>query len=90
MTSVIELQQKSAELRHAALRFQASANTLRSIVGSVTHIVCGNFVTPRALTVNNTAVSCAGSGVALPAARNGGWCMETTAGQYDYAYFNTY
>ena len=38
MTSVIELQQKSAELRHAALRFQASANTLRSIVGSVTHI----------------------------------------------------
>jgi hypothetical protein len=64
--------------------------TCDEVIGSVTHIVCGNFVTPRALTVNNTAVSCAGSGVTLPAARNGGWCMEATAGQYEYAYFNTY
>jgi hypothetical protein len=38
MSAVMELQQKSAELRHAALRFQASAQTLRSIVVNVTHI----------------------------------------------------
>ena len=64
--------------------------TCDEVIGNITHIVCGNFVAPRALTVNNTPVSCAGSGVTLPAARNGGYCMEATAGQYSYAYFNTY
>jgi hypothetical protein len=38
MTTVMDLQQKSAELRHAALRFQASAQTLRSTVGNVSQI----------------------------------------------------
>ena len=60
------------------------------VVGDVTHLVCGNFVSPRTLKVNNVTVSCAGSGVTLPAPRNGGWCMQASAGQYSYAYFNTY
>ncbi|HVU11584.1 MAG TPA: CHAP domain-containing protein [Phototrophicaceae bacterium] len=38
MTTILELQQKSAELRHAALRFQTSANTLRSITAHVSQI----------------------------------------------------
>src|SRR5579871_5578254 len=39
MTTVIELQQKSAELRHAALRFQASSQKIRATVGNVNQIV---------------------------------------------------
>jgi hypothetical protein len=64
--------------------------TCDEVVGNVTHLVCGNFVAPRTLKVNNVTVSCAGGGVALPAARNGGWCMQASAGQYSYAYFNSY
>jgi hypothetical protein len=64
--------------------------TCDEVIGDITHLVCGNFVAPRTLKVNNVTVSCAGGGVALPAPRNGGWCMQASAGQYSYAYFNTY
>jgi hypothetical protein len=64
--------------------------TCDEVVGNITHLVCGNFVAPRTLKVNNVTVTCAGGGVSLPAARNGGWCMQASAGQYSYAYFNTY
>jgi hypothetical protein len=26
----------------------------------------------------------------LPAPRNGGWCMEASAGNFSYAYFTTF
>jgi hypothetical protein len=53
--------------------------------------VCGNFVAPRTFTANGTAIDCvAGGNFNLPAPRNGGWCLEASAGQYDYAYFNTF
>jgi hypothetical protein len=63
------------------------------VVGtSITHIVCGNFVSPRTMTINGTTtVDCVtGGGYALPAAVNGGWCFQASSGQYTYAYFQTY
>jgi hypothetical protein len=57
----------------------------------VTHLVCGNFVAPRTFTVNSTSFDCVnGSGGNLPAAKNGGFCMQASAGQNSYAYFTTY
>jgi hypothetical protein len=65
--------------------------TCNEVVGSVTHLVCGNFVAPRTFSVNGTSFDCvAGSGGVLPAPINGGFCMEASAGQYSYAYFTTY
>jgi hypothetical protein len=63
------------------------------VVGTaITHVVCGNFVTPRTFTVNGTAISCysPANGGALPAPRNGGFCMQASAGDFSYAYFTTY
>jgi hypothetical protein len=69
-----------------------TAATCDSVVGTVTHIVCGNFVAPRTMTVNGTTmVNCVANGnVPLPAARNGGWCFQASAGQNSFAYFSTY
>jgi hypothetical protein len=56
------------------------------------HIVCGNFQTPRTMTVNGTAmIDCVTSGTyPLPAPRNGGFCFQASAGQFSYAYFTTF
>ena len=46
---------------------------------------------PRTVTVNSTSFDCvSGSGGTLPAAKNGGFCMQASAGQNSYAYFTTY
>jgi beta-glucanase (GH16 family) len=56
--------------------------------------VCGNFAGDRALTVNGVAMSCAADWTnwptPLPAKRNGGYCVQTTAGDYAWAYFGTW
>ena len=68
-----------------------TAETCDEVIGNVRNMVCGNFVAPRTLTVNGTAeFACAGGNVTLPAARNGGYCMQASAGNYSYAYFATY
>ncbi|HEY5957587.1 MAG TPA: S8 family serine peptidase [Polyangiaceae bacterium] len=52
---------------------------------------CGNFVTPRTLSVNGTVMSCSyGNWSTLPAVRNGGYCIQTTAGNYTWAYFSAW
>ena len=52
---------------------------------------CGNFVSPRALTVNGTRMTCNNQNWAtIPAERNGGYCVQTTAGNYSYAYFTAW
>ena len=67
------------------------AETCDEVIGNVRNMVCGNFVAPRTLTVNGTAeFPCGGGNVTLPAARNGGYCMQASAGNYSYAYFATY
>jgi len=54
--------------------------------------VCGNLASGRKLTVNGTQMSCNNGNWAspLPAKRNGGYCVQTTAGNYAWAYFATW
>jgi hypothetical protein len=59
--------------------------------GALTSLVCGNFVSPRTFSVNGTAINCAAGGTfSLPAAKNGGYCMQASAGNQSYAYFTTF
>jgi subtilisin family serine protease len=52
---------------------------------------CGNFVSPRTLSVNGVQETCNNQNwSSLPATRNGGYCLQTTAGNYSYAYFTLY
>jgi hypothetical protein len=52
---------------------------------------CGNFVSPRTLKVNGTTETCNGSNwTTVPAKRNGGYCIQTTAGNQSYAYFTAW
>jgi hypothetical protein len=52
---------------------------------------CGNFVSPRTLRVNGTTMSCTGGNwSSLPAKLNGGYCIQTTAGNQPWAYFTTW
>jgi hypothetical protein len=62
------------------------------VVGTISGLVCGNFVSPRTFTVNGTAVDCVkGYSGAPPASPvKGGYCMQASAGDYPYAYFQTY
>jgi hypothetical protein len=48
---------------------------------------CGNFASTRSLYVNGTKMTCnGGNWSTLPATRNGGYCINTTAGDYAWAY----
>jgi hypothetical protein len=46
---------------------------------------CSNFTSPRTLSVNGVAMNCAGW--TLPPTRNGGYCIQTTAGDSSWASF---
>jgi hypothetical protein len=64
--------------------------TCDEVVGAVTRTACGNFVAPRTFSVNGAPVDCAtGGAFELPPPRNGGFCMQASAGNYSYAYFTT-
>ena len=53
--------------------------------------VCGNLASGRKLTVNGVQMSCTSNWPSpLPAKRNGGYCVQTTAGNYAWAYFATW
>jgi hypothetical protein len=48
-------------------------------------------VSPRTLRVNGTTMSCTGGNwSSLPAKLNGGYCIQTTAGDHPWAYFTTW
>ena len=52
---------------------------------------CGNFAGGRTLSVNGKVMTCNGANwSSIPAPRNGGYCVTTTAGKHSYAYFTTY
>ena len=52
---------------------------------------CGNFVNPRKLYVNGVAMTCNWNNWAtIPPAKNGGYCVYTTSGNYSYAGFSTW
>jgi hypothetical protein len=60
---------------------------------SIIGLNCGNFVAPRTFSVNATPLDCAASNnknFPLPAQRNGGYCMQASAGNNSFAYFITY
>jgi hypothetical protein len=59
------------------------------IGGNVAEVICGNFQPPRTFSVNGMNIDCLGAHL-LPAQRNGGWCMQASAGDYSYAYFATF
>jgi PKD repeat protein len=49
---------------------------------------CSNFTSPRTLKVNGTTESCDnGNWSSIPAARNGGYCIQTTSGNQPWAAF---
>jgi hypothetical protein len=67
--------------------------TCHELVGAATEVVCGNFIAPRTFTVNGaTAFACTsgGSNYTLPNARKGGFCLQASAGNQPWAYFQLY
>jgi hypothetical protein len=53
--------------------------------------VCGNLVSPRQLRVNGQVMTCSGGNWGtLPAKVNGGYCIQTTSGDFPWAYFATW
>ena len=49
---------------------------------------CGNFASPRTLSVNGAVMTCNNQPwPGVPPKRNGGYCISTTAGDYPYAFF---
>lgn len=52
---------------------------------------CGNFVSPRSLKVNGTSEPCnSGNWASVPPARNGGYCIQTTAGNQPWAFITAW
>jgi len=52
---------------------------------------CGNFASPRTLRVNGVVEPCNNlNWASIPAPRNGGYCVQTTAGNFSYAYFTAW
>jgi hypothetical protein len=52
---------------------------------------CGNFAAGRTLTINGVTMTCNnGNWSSLPAKSNGGYCVQTTAGNHPWAYFTTW
>lgn len=59
--------------------------------GNLNGGVCGNLASGRKFTVNGVAMSCTSNWPnPLPAKRNGGYCIQATAGDYPWAYFSTW
>jgi len=62
---------------------QVCRETTQPVVGGN----CGNFASPRTLSVNGTVMPCNGQNwPTVPAARNGGYCITTTAGNWAWAF----
>jgi subtilisin family serine protease len=74
---------QSGNLGTGAVCYQTTSN----VVGGN----CGNLQSPRTLTVNGTTMTCnGGNWSSIPARRNGGYCVQTTAGNYPWAYFTAW
>jgi hypothetical protein len=69
-----------------------TAPTCHETTSDINFVVCGNYTT-KVLTVNGTALSCvtASMTISLPTTKlNGGYCFQTSQGDFSYAYFSTY
>jgi hypothetical protein len=67
-----------------------TAATCHQTTANLQGLVCGNFASGRTFSINGTVVSCTGGSVSLPAKRNGGYCLQASAGNYAWAYFASY
>lgn len=52
--------------------------------------LCGNLTGGRSLSVNGVAMNCNWNLWTLPPAQNGGYCIQTTGGNYSWASFSTW
>ncbi|MFZ5897022.1 MAG: fibronectin type III domain-containing protein [Myxococcota bacterium] len=64
--------------------------TCHQTTANLAAVQCGNFNAPRTFRVNGTLITCNGQGVTPPAKRNGGYCMQASAGEPAWAYFGTW
>jgi hypothetical protein len=63
---------------------QVCRETTQPVVGGN----CGNLVSPRTLSVNGTVMPCNNvNWSSVPAPRNGGYCVSTTAGNQPWSFF---
>ncbi|MFZ5893929.1 MAG: hypothetical protein ACOY0T_22900 [Myxococcota bacterium] len=68
-----------------------TAATCHQTTGALNGGNCGNFVSPRTLSVNGTVMTCNnGNWSSIPPKVNGGYCITTTAGNHPWAYFATW
>ncbi|WP_437897088.1 fibronectin type III domain-containing protein [Sorangium sp. So ce124] len=67
-----------------------TAATCHETLASLQGLNCGNFAAGRTFRINNVLVTCNGANVTLPATRNGGYCMQASAGNEPWAYFATF
>lgn len=66
--------------------YLGSEATCHETTYPVNGMACGNLAPGREIRINGQAVACE-TGVQIPAARNGGYCVQSTTGGYDWAYF---
>lgn len=57
---------------------------------SLTSGNCGGFAGSRTLSINGVTQSCDGQNWSLPAKRNGGYCIQVSAGEQAWAWFTTW
>jgi len=55
----------------------------------MTGFQCGNVAASRSVKINGVQVTC-GQNITIPPQRQGGYCVQTSAGPYDWAYFATW
>ena len=57
---------------------------------SLASAACGSFANNRVLSINGIPMTCAGNSMTLPAMRNGGYCLQASAGQDAWAWVSTW
>jgi len=67
-----------------------TAATCHQTVANLTGANCGNFAAGRAFRINDVVTTCNGGNVPLPPKRNGGYCFQSIAGDFPWAYFVTF
>lgn len=64
--------------------------TCHQTTASLAGFTCGSFNAPRSLAINGEVVTCNNQSFAAPPKRNGGYCIQASAGEPAWAYFSTY
>ena len=64
--------------------------TCHETVANLSGANCGNFAAGRSFKINGVTETCTGTNLTLPAKRNGGYCMQSTSGDFPWAFFTTW